>query len=80
MAGTVDEWWTGAQAEIYEVTERRASEDYIRIEDLLEISPDEMNRDDGQWHRTNHRRSSARLCRGHRLKHAVDGSGLPELV
>jgi len=44
MAGTVDDVVDRAQAEIYEVTERRASEDYVRIEDLLEGTLDEMDR------------------------------------
>src|SRR4051812_10338099 len=43
MAGTVDDVVDRAQAEIYEVTERRASEDYVRIEDLLEGTLDEMD-------------------------------------
>ena len=44
MAGTVDDVVDRAQAEIYEVTERRAAEDYVRIEDLLEGTMDEMDR------------------------------------
>jgi len=44
MAGTVDDVVDRAQAEIYEVTERRASEDYIRIEDLLQVTMDELER------------------------------------
>ena len=44
MAGTVDDVVDRAQAEIYEVTERRASEDYVRIEDLLQNTMDELER------------------------------------
>ena len=44
MAGTVDDVVDRAQAEIYEVTERRASEDYIRIEELLQTTMDELER------------------------------------
>jgi replicative DNA helicase len=44
MAGTVDDVVDRAQAEIYEVTERRTTEDYVRIEDLLEGTLDEMDR------------------------------------
>jgi len=44
MAGTVDDVVDRAQAEIYEVTERRASEDYIRIEELLQVTMDELER------------------------------------
>jgi replicative DNA helicase len=44
MAGTVDDVVDRAQAEIYEVTERRASEDYIRIEELLQQTMDELER------------------------------------
>ncbi|MCW2524513.1 MAG: replicative helicase, partial [Frankiales bacterium] len=42
--GTVDEIVDRAQAEVYEVTERRTSEDYIRIEDLLQDTMDEIDR------------------------------------
>jgi len=44
MAGTVDDVVDRAQAEIYEVTERRTSEDYVRIEDLLQSTMDELER------------------------------------
>jgi replicative DNA helicase len=44
MAGTVDDVIDRAQAEIYEVTERRTSEDYVRIEDLLQPTMDELER------------------------------------
>jgi len=44
MAGTVDDVVDRAQAEVYEVTERRTSEDYVRIEDLLEQTMDEIDR------------------------------------
>ncbi|MCW2541553.1 MAG: replicative helicase [Frankiales bacterium] len=44
MAGSVDDVVDRAQAEVYEVTERRASEDYVRIEDLLEGTLDEMDK------------------------------------
>jgi len=44
MAGTVDDVVDRAQAEIYEVTERRTSEDYVRIEDLLQTTMDELER------------------------------------
>ena len=42
--GTVDEIVDRAQAEVYEVTERRTSEDYMRIEDLLQDTMDEIDR------------------------------------
>jgi replicative DNA helicase len=44
MAGTVDDVVDRAQAEIYEVTERRTAEDYIRIEELLQPMMDELER------------------------------------
>jgi replicative DNA helicase len=44
MAGTVDDVVDRAQAEIYEVTERRTSEDYVRLGDLLEGTLEEMDR------------------------------------
>jgi replicative DNA helicase len=44
MAGTVDDVVDRAQAEIYEVTERRTAEDYVRIEDLLQVTMDELER------------------------------------
>ncbi|HEX2904936.1 MAG TPA: replicative DNA helicase [Jatrophihabitans sp.] len=44
MAGTVDDVVDRAQAEIYEVTERRTTEDYVRIEDLLQSTMDELER------------------------------------
>ncbi|MBV9594640.1 MAG: replicative DNA helicase [Actinobacteria bacterium] len=42
VAGSIDDIVDRAQAEVYEVTERRASEDYIRIEDLLQSTWDEL--------------------------------------
>ena len=42
--GSVDEIVDRAQAEVYEVTERRTAEDYIRIEDLLQDTMDEIDR------------------------------------
>ncbi len=42
--GSVDEIVDRAQAEVYEVTERRTAEDYIRIEDLLQETMDEIDR------------------------------------
>jgi replicative DNA helicase len=42
--GSVDEIVDRAQAEVYEVTERRTSEDYVRIEDLLQGTMDEIDR------------------------------------
>jgi replicative DNA helicase len=44
MAGTVDSVVDRAQAEIYEVTERRTSEDYVSLEALLEGALDDMAR------------------------------------
>jgi len=44
MAGTVDNVVDRAQAEIYEVTERRTSEDYVSLEALLEGALDDMAR------------------------------------
>jgi replicative DNA helicase len=44
MAGTVDDVVDRAQAEIYEVTERRTSEDYVSLEALLEGALDDMAR------------------------------------
>ena len=43
MAGTVDDVVDRAQAEIYEVTERRTSEDYVVLEELLQPTMDEMD-------------------------------------
>jgi replicative DNA helicase len=42
VVGSVDDVVDRAQAEIYDVTERRASEDYSRIEDLLQGTWDEL--------------------------------------
>jgi replicative DNA helicase len=44
MAGTVDDVVDRAQAEVYEVTERRTSEDYVSLEALLEGALDDMAR------------------------------------
>jgi replicative DNA helicase len=44
MAGTVDDVVDRAQAEIYEVTERRQSEDYVSVESLIETALDDMAR------------------------------------
>ena len=44
MSGSVDDVVDRAQAEIYEVTERRTAEDYISIEALLEGALDDMAR------------------------------------
>ena len=41
--GEVDEIVDRAQAEIYEVTERRSSEDYVVLEELLQPTMDEMD-------------------------------------
>jgi replicative DNA helicase len=42
VVGSVDAVVDRAQAEVYEVTERRSSEDYSRIEDLLQPTWDEL--------------------------------------
>ena len=42
VVGSVDDVVDRAQAEIYDVTERRSSEDYARIEDLLQGTWDEL--------------------------------------
>jgi replicative DNA helicase len=42
--GSVDEIVDRAQAEVYEVTERRTSEDFVRIEELLPGTMDEIER------------------------------------
>jgi replicative DNA helicase len=44
IVGTVDDVVDRAQAEVYEVTERRTSEDYVHIESLLQPTMDEMER------------------------------------
>src|SRR3954447_3066784 len=44
IAGTVDEVVDRAQAEIYDVTERRTSEDYVHIETLLQPTLDEIDK------------------------------------
>jgi replicative DNA helicase len=44
MGGTVDDVVDRCQAEIYEVTERRSAEDYVRIDELLEATLDEMDK------------------------------------
>ncbi len=43
QGGDVDEVVDRAQAEIYDVTERRTSEDYIRLEQLLQGTMDEID-------------------------------------
>ncbi len=42
MVGSVDDVVDRAQAEVYEVTERRTSEDYVHIESLLQTTLDEI--------------------------------------
>jgi replicative DNA helicase len=44
IVGTVDDVVDRAQAEVYEITERRASEDYVTIESLLESTLDEIEK------------------------------------
>jgi replicative DNA helicase len=44
IVGTVDDVVDRAQAEIYEVTERRTSEDYVHIESLLQSTLDEIDK------------------------------------
>src|ERR1700712_2669145 len=44
ITGTVDEVVDRAQAEIYDVTERRTSEDYVHIETLLQPTLDEIDK------------------------------------
>jgi replicative DNA helicase len=44
IAGSVDDVVDRAQAEVYDVTDRRASDDYIRISELLEGTLDEMDK------------------------------------
>jgi len=44
VAGTVDDIVDRAQAEIYDVTERRTSEDYVHIETLLQVTLDEIEK------------------------------------
>ena len=44
IAGSVDEVVDRAQAEVYDVTERRSSEDYVVIESLLQNTLDEIER------------------------------------
>src|SRR3954463_3351938 len=44
VAGTVDDIVDRAQAEIYDVTERRTSEDYVHIETLLQATLDEIEK------------------------------------
>jgi replicative DNA helicase len=44
VVGSVDDVVDRAQAEIYEVTERRSSEDYVHIETLLQGTMDEIDR------------------------------------
>ena len=44
IVGTVDDVVDRAQAEIYEVSERRTSEDYVHIESLLQVTLDEIDK------------------------------------
>jgi replicative DNA helicase len=44
VPGTVDDVVDRAQAEIYDVTERRTSEDYVHIETLLQVTLDEIEK------------------------------------
>ncbi|MDT4893803.1 MAG: replicative helicase [Pseudonocardiales bacterium] len=44
IVGSVDEVVDRAQAEVYEVTERRTSEDYVHIESLLQSTLDEIDK------------------------------------
>ncbi|HZC70531.1 MAG TPA: replicative DNA helicase [Jatrophihabitans sp.] len=44
VLGTVDDIVDRAQAEVYEVTERRTSEDYVQIESLLQETLDEIEK------------------------------------
>jgi replicative DNA helicase len=44
VVGTVDDVVDRAQAEIYDVTERRTSEDYVHIESLLQVTLDEIEK------------------------------------
>jgi replicative DNA helicase len=44
LAGTVDDVVDRAQVEIYDVTERRTSEDYVHIESLLQFTLDEIEK------------------------------------
>jgi replicative DNA helicase len=44
IVGTVDDVVDRAQSEIYEVTERRTSEDYVHIESLLQVTLDEIDK------------------------------------
>ena len=44
VTGTVDDVVDRAQAEVYEVTERRTSEDYVHIETLLQPTLDEIDK------------------------------------
>jgi len=44
VLGTIDDVVDRAQAEIYDVTERRTSEDYVHIESLLQVTLDEIEK------------------------------------
>jgi replicative DNA helicase len=44
VVGTIDDIVDRAQAEVYEVTERRTSEDYVHIETLLQATLDEIEK------------------------------------
>jgi replicative DNA helicase len=44
VLGSVDDVVDRAQAEIYDVTERRTSEDYVHIETLLQVTLDEIEK------------------------------------
>ena len=44
IVGSVDDVVDRAQAEVYEITERRTSEDYVHIESLLQTTLDEIDK------------------------------------
>ena len=44
MVGTTDDVVDRAQVEIYDVTERRTTEDYVHIETLLQSTLDEIEK------------------------------------
>src|SRR4051794_33317160 len=44
VVGTVDDVVDRAQAEIYDVTERRTTDDYVHIESLLQVTLDEIEK------------------------------------
>ena len=62
IVGSVDDVVDRAQAEIYDVTERRTSEDYVHIESLLQATLDEIDTHLGHgrnWDRDSDRASAA---------------------